>query len=245
VIRGVIPAAPVRYHGAMRWLVACLAIAGCARAGKDNVIVGGLIDAQPRVTLTQTASNEIVDRNSFGCLQSGFTRQNSYYRVFTLAAFGITQPLRISQVDFGIQQATAGQGAASQPATVRIGTYTGAPGTMLDLAEVHPISSTEIQIANIPTGSAAMMSVPIEAAIAPADSAIVELEIPDGFTQNNVFLVGTSTASETAPGYTLGADCGITPPTSMQSVADAKSFGTVHLIMTVTGTLGAVGDDPS
>jgi hypothetical protein len=32
----------------MRWLVLALALAGCARAGKENVIIGGLIDAGPR-----------------------------------------------------------------------------------------------------------------------------------------------------------------------------------------------------
>lgn len=32
----------------MRWLVLALALAGCARAGKENVIIGGLVDAGPR-----------------------------------------------------------------------------------------------------------------------------------------------------------------------------------------------------
>ena len=32
----------------MRWLLICLAIAGCARAGKENSIIGGLSDAGDR-----------------------------------------------------------------------------------------------------------------------------------------------------------------------------------------------------
>ena len=32
----------------MRWLLLCLVIAGCARAGKENSIIGGLFDAGPR-----------------------------------------------------------------------------------------------------------------------------------------------------------------------------------------------------
>ena len=32
----------------MRWLLVCVALAGCARAGKENVIIGGIVDAGPR-----------------------------------------------------------------------------------------------------------------------------------------------------------------------------------------------------
>src|SRR5262245_54426166 len=115
----------------MRWLLVCLAIAGCARAGEQNSIIGGLNDARPsgdaddvpppdgstidtppgQVTLTQTASNGITLNNSFGCVVGGKTLRNSYYRVFTLADFQVTTMFHIMKVDFGIQTATAGGGA--------------------------------------------------------------------------------------------------------------------------------------
>jgi len=113
----------------MRRLLVCLAIAGCARAGEQNSIIGGLNDARPssdaddvpppdastidaspgQVTLTQTASNGITLNNSFGCVVGGKTLKNSYYRVFTLADFHVATTLHIMKVDFGIQ--TAGTGA--------------------------------------------------------------------------------------------------------------------------------------
>jgi hypothetical protein len=237
----------------MRRLLICLAIAGCARAGRENSIIGGLNDARPRsdaddvpppdaslidappqqVTLSQTASNAITMNNSFGCVASGITLQNSYYRVFKLSDHAITTTLHVTQVVFGIQTAAAGAGAISQPATVHLGTYGGTPGgTTLDLSQVRVINSMTIKI---PNGSATAMTVPITADIAPTASVIVELAIPDGRADGNKFFVGTNTDSERAPGYTLGPDCGITPPTSMQSIADDHSFGPVHLVMTVTG----------
>lgn len=237
----------------MRWLLICLAIAGCARAGKENSIIGGLTDARPsgdaetvpapdaspfdappqQVTLTQTASNGITKNNSFGCVSSGITLQNSYYRVFKLADYAITTTLHVSQVDFGIQTATAGGGAGSQPATVNIGTYAGTPGGMtLDLSQVRMINSANIKI---PDGSATGMTVPITADISPTTSVIVELAIPDGTAAGHTFFVGTNTDTERAPGYTLGPDCQITSPTSMQSIADDNMFGNVHLVMSVTG----------
>ncbi|HEX3477822.1 MAG TPA: hypothetical protein VHT91_22525 [Kofleriaceae bacterium] len=239
----------------MRWLLICLAIAGCARAGRENSIIGGLTDARPsgdadtvpapdaspidappqQVTLTQTASNGITRNNSFGCVDSGITHSNSYYRVFKLADHAITTTLHVTQVVFGIEAAAAGGVAVSQPATLRLGTYSGTPGgTTLDLSLVRMVNSMDIQI---PDGSATRMAVPITGDIAPTTSVIVELAIPDGTADGNEFFVGTNTDVERAPGYTLGPDCGVTSPTSMQSIADdpANMFGNVHLVMTVTG----------
>lgn len=237
----------------MRRLLVCLAIAGCARAGEQNSIIGGLNDARPsdadnvpppdgstidappqQVTLTQTASNAITLFNSFGCVTgTGVTRQNSYYRVFRLADFGVTTTLHIMKVDFGIQTAAAGGGGATQPATVNLGTYGAVPqGGMLDLSVVRSLNTMAIQI---PNGSGTSMSVPITGDVAPTASVIVELAIPDGSAAGHKFFVGTNTDAEQAPGYTLGPDCGVTPPTSMQSIADDNGFGPVHMVMTVTG----------
>src|SRR5947207_12127093 len=101
----------------MRWLLLCLVIAGCARAGKENSIIGGLFDAGPldgtdvpppdgspidappqQMTLSQTVSAGIAVGTSFNChrVDTGFTRENSYYRVFTLSEHGITGPLHIT-----------------------------------------------------------------------------------------------------------------------------------------------------
>jgi hypothetical protein len=238
----------------MRWLLICLAIAGCARAGRENSIIGGLTDARPsgdadtvpapdaspidappqQVTLTQTASLGITKDNSFGCVEaSGVTLPNSYYRVFKLADYAITTTLHVTQVVFGIETAAAGGGAGSQPATVNLGTYAGTPGgTTLDLSLVRSINSMNIKI---PDGSATRMAVPITGDIAPTTSVIVELAIPDGTADGNEFFAGTNTDVERAPGYTLGPDCNVTSPTSMQSIADDHMFGDVHLVMTVTG----------
>src|SRR5262249_47405768 len=157
-----------RYDNAMRWFVVCLVIAGCARAGERNHIVGGITDGGPRsdaddipepdaspidapprqVTLSQTTSGTITLRNSFACADDNlFTFQNSYYRVFHLADFNITTILHVTQIEFGIQTATAGSGT-QQPARVNLGTYSGTPGTTLDPALVRAVSSADIQIPN-------------------------------------------------------------------------------------------------
>lgn len=45
----------------MRWLLVCVALAGCARAGKENVIIGGIIDAGPRRDASEIPPDAMID----------------------------------------------------------------------------------------------------------------------------------------------------------------------------------------
>jgi len=235
----------------MRRLLLCLAIAGCARAGKENTIVGGLDDAGPRgdgldappgdasapqITLSQTASEEIVPGASFDCHDSSnSTSTNSYYRVFTLSDYGIASPLHVLQVDFGIDTAHAGTGG-KQPAMVNVGTYGGTTGgNTLNLSLVQPVNSASIQI---PDGNGTRMTVPIPADIAAGTSVIVELAIPDGRTAKNVFHIAVNAQGERRPGYTFSPQCdGVNgSPLTMQSAAAAAGKGESDMVLTVTGT---------
>jgi hypothetical protein len=218
----------------MRRLLLCLAIAGCARAGKENSIVGGLIDAGPQqTTLTQTTSDAVaLGASLLNCHNSsGFIFENSYYRVFTLADDGIATTLHVTQVEFGIDTATAGTGG-KQPGTVRIGSYGGAPGTTLDLSLVRAINSVDIQI---PDGSATTMTVPITADVAATASMIVELFIPDGHTAGNEFKVGANASGERKPGYLRSPNptCDVPDPATLESLSPGDE---IDLILTVTGT---------
>jgi hypothetical protein len=216
----------------MRRLLICLAIAGCARAGKENSIIGVLVET----TLTQTTSDVVtVGASKLNCHGdlSGFVFENSYYRVFGLADHDITTALHVTEVSFGIDTALAGAGGR-QPGTVRVGTYGGAPGAMLDLSLVRPISSVDIQI---PDGSAAEMTVPITADIPAAASLIVELFIPDGSTARNQFKIGANSSGERKPGYvgTSDPNCNIPEPTSLKALAPEDE---IDVILSVTGTTG-------
>ncbi|HEX3763792.1 MAG TPA: hypothetical protein VHW23_34085 [Kofleriaceae bacterium] len=239
----------------MRWLLVFLTIAGCARAGKENSIIGGLndagvrgdgsivlepdaplIDAPPQqVTLTQTTSGELALGASFDCHDkpTGFSRSNSYYRVFTLSDYGVATTLHVIQVDFGVDTATAGTGGM-QPATIHIGTYGGTPGgPTLDLTQVRPITSADVQIPDDST----RMTVPIAADVAPGASLIVELALPDGLTDKNQFLIGVNAKGERRPGYTLSIECdgAAASPQTMQAVAASINQGETDIVLSVTG----------
>lgn len=220
---------------AMRWFFVSLAITGCAKAGPENRIIGGLADAgTPHITLSQTTSEAIAPGNSFGCPpDSGFTRETSYYRVFALADYGVTTILHVTQVEFGIQSAIAGAGG-QQAARIQLGTYgVKSVEPMLDLTQIRPIVAADIQI---PDGAGTQMTVPIAADVAPNMSLIVELLIPDGSAAGNEFLIGSNAQGEQQPGYTRSPDCGYLSPTTMLRVASDLGVGEADIVMTVTGT---------
>lgn len=229
----------------MRWLLTCLALSGCASAGPQNTIVGGLMDAGTGhpdgrdggsgdlVTMAQTVSSTIALDQSFGCFdrKTSRTLENSYYRVFTPSNYGVSGMLHVTQIDFAIDTATAGNGG-SQPGTLNLGTYAGSPGgAMLDLSLVTMVSSTAIAI---PDGSGTQMTVPLTADIAASANLIVELLIPDGFDQHNVFKIGLNGDGESQPGYNRAPDCMTPVPVTMQSLALTNA--PFAILMTVTGT---------
>lgn len=245
----------------MRWLLVGLAIAGCAKAGPGNSIIGGLtdagsgdpgsrtdandfpaldassIDAPPeQITLSQTASTTITRNNSFVCFNdvTNLTFQNSYYRVFALDDHGLTTTLHVTEVDFGIELADAGPNATQQPARLQLGTYGATPtDPTLDPDQIRSLAALDIKI---PDGAGTRMTVPITADVAPGTNLIVELTIPDGADAGSAFVIGSNAAGERRPGYTSAPQCALSVPTTMQSIAKQIMAGEADIIMSVTGT---------
>ncbi|HSS01342.1 MAG TPA: hypothetical protein VLM79_29990 [Kofleriaceae bacterium] len=231
----------------MRWLLVALAVAGCAKAGPGNSIVGGITDAGTEVgdggvrpdagdfpepdaslppgqlVLVQTTSTAVAVDNSFYCREpkTGFARENNYYRVFVPADHGVTSDLHVIDVTFGIEFAAAGPaGGKQQPGTVVVGTYSGPiGGTTLDLTQMRTISSVDIQI---PDGEGVRQTVPITGDISAATNLIVQLTIPDGFDDGNVFIIGSNGDGERRPGYTKAMSCNFNVPTSMFSISSPR-----------------------
>lgn len=239
----------------MRWLsVLAPVLAACASAGgggggpsdapattddaPPGIDAAPPVDAPPPVdampqqaTLSQNTS--MTPNNTvLGCNQGNVTRENSYYRVFTLTDHGVTGPFVVQSVTFAIN--TANAGGTMQPAQVKIGRYNGTPGgASLSLAEVTPINTVAIQI---PDGSTSITT-PISGTLPAGAHLIVELAIPDGLGANNVFFVGTNAAGEARPGYIRAPSCNVIAPSSMNVIGAQQSppIPKTDLIMTVAG----------
>ena len=89
------------------------------------------IDGPVAVTLSQNTGTTIGSANSVTCGNTdGTTAENSWYRVFTPSASGVTGVFHVEHVDFAAQEASGGE-----QVQVNVGTYAGAVGG----ANVHLI----------------------------------------------------------------------------------------------------------
>lgn len=179
------------------------------------------------VTLTQTTSPTIAVGNTVNCNDGVSTVENSYYRVFPLAAAGITGPFQLQSVSFGVESATSAAGN-TQTATIRVGTYGGtiaANTTSLDLLQMQELTTAA---ATIPNGSSTVTT-PISATVPANSNLFVEILSPDA---GNVFFPGSNNGGESLPGFIRAPDCSTPNPANYSTAVGAA----VHVLISVTGT---------
>ena len=177
-------------------------------------------------TLKQTTSDALEIPNSFSCSAAGVNKETSYYRRFDVPDSG---QFTVSSVTFGIESA-AGGGDASQQVTVK--THSIPTGDAFITANLVPLDSKSIAIADSESGS--LHEEAIGGAIAdPATTdLVVEVLVPDGTAGSDSFLIGSNTVGESAPTYIRAPDCAISDVTE---AATAFPGSTMDGVLFVTG----------
>jgi subtilisin-like proprotein convertase family protein len=212
-------------------------------------------------TITHSSSQAITPLNSVSCNDGVGHTDNSYWRAFSLTAFGITGAFDVQSVDIGIEQATAGGAAGApnkksiskskkgggkivtspngqgQPLTVNIYTSsqpfpTGFPGS---LTLIGTASTT------VADQSGTILNVPITGTAPAGSELVVEIFTPDGTATGNLFFIGSNSAAETGPSYLSAADCGVTTPTTTAGLG----FPDMHTVLNVNGCEQATGGGPT
>src|SRR3954463_10967039 len=104
-----------------------------------------------RVRLEQTqGDNAIASGLSLACSDAAGTKENSWYRIFHLADFGVDKPFAANRVNFGVQTAIG-----DQRIKVSIGTYDGNAGAVeLDTTKIDMLGLTTI---GVPEGKGQML----------------------------------------------------------------------------------------
>jgi hypothetical protein len=255
----------------MRWLA--IVLAGCASAGSpgqsgvDSNTGGGsdsggqpMTDAAPMSdssmtmpdappgpqtrTLTQTTSPTIKAGNTIACGGGGTTTANNYYRVFDLAAMGITTTFNVTKVSFQVEDCVPVTGTACTNVAVRVGTYSATPAATLNTANMTILASNAtVAVPKVvenagppPTTPGATVDVPLAATIPAGSKLLVEIDAPDGTSKYRLYM-GSNDGGESGYGYILApaTGCAITTPTNISAVGGAM-YPAVHLLITVTGT---------
>src|SRR3954469_24280779 len=100
-----------------RLLLVVVALAACGPQETtpvvDNTATGESFDnpydvKRVRLELTN-GDNEIAPSLSLACSDPNGTKENSWYRIFHLADFGVDKPFAVNRVNFGVQTAIGDQ----------------------------------------------------------------------------------------------------------------------------------------
>src|SRR6266545_3876806 len=97
--------------GSLRWSV-CVLLVACgptevtapAASGGEGESFESPYDVE-RIRLQQTDDVTIAPQLSLACSDANGTKENSWYRLFSLRDFNIERPLTIYRVNFGVQTA--------------------------------------------------------------------------------------------------------------------------------------------
>lgn len=176
-------------------------------------------------TLSQSANDTITAGNSAACTYNMGVEnaENSYYRVYDLAALGITSPLAIDTVRVGVEQAVS---PVSQNVTIRLHTLSGSSLLVANLSQLTT------SLANVPATNSMVLDFPVSAT-APANSKlVVEVLTPDAMGTGNLFFMGSNTGAETGPSYMRAPTCGFTEPVPTATIG----FPNMHIVLNVVGT---------
>jgi hypothetical protein len=232
---------------------------GCAEVGEPPVAAGnnGSLDAGPiddpdepppidagpvPVTLSHSDSFDVAPQVSVACAQletdengntfPAFHRDNSYYRVFDLAAEGVEGDLAIEEVAFGIERADAGA-AATQIVAVKLHSLEGA----FRQDNLTELASVELDLAD---QAATVLAVPIEALAPVGSTLVVEIFAADG-SPDRLFFLGANSEGQSAASYLRAPNCDDDgDPDNGSRLAEpldlaAIGFGNVHAVISVSG----------
>ena len=202
-------------------------VVGCGSATAQTVMMTHSLD-----------TNFIVGGNSVACAAGAgpqFTAENRYFRSFNLASFGVTMPLTVTNVQFGIENATHPDTTQKVKVIIWRDTNGGAPNN----ANLVKVGEMEYDVADqVQTKFDAAMSI---GTLDPADTLVVEVMTPDYNVAplpatSAVFFIGSNPLGETGPSYLASTDCGIAEPNTTAQIG----FPNMHIVMVVTGEQGAV-----
>jgi hypothetical protein len=189
--------------------------------------IAGACVAPGAETLRQAGDDRVASNIVIGCTNpDDTTADGSWYRLFSLAAEGITTSFQVERVTLGICVAIG-----TPEVQLKLALYAGgATDTILDLSKVTPLTSQTVAIP--PTQITELVDVPISATVPAGSLLLVEVEIADLEGTGLEVNMGFTAAAETQPAYVRSPLCGPAVPTKTTFAMQP----TAHLVLTVTGT---------
>lgn len=188
----------------------------------------GSFEPPAELTLTHSDSWEVANGNTVACTSPGdTTAENRYLRTFTLADFGINDPLEVTGVTFGVE-------SLNRATDITVNLYTLDGAFWYENMDLIGSRTQRLEFQSRTT-----VTVPVTGSVPAGATIVAEVAAPD-LSGVAAFFPGSNDAGETAPSYVSAPDCGAPEPVAYESLGAPW----VHLVMTVTARLPIDCDRP-
>lgn len=208
-------------------------------------------DAQLKFS-QNVVQNFVTPNNSIACLNNGngTHASNSYIRFYNPFTEGETAPtLTITDIRYGVETATAGGGASTQPIFVNVFS---APTGVTAFSGFTMLHQEQIQQTNVSNGGVftVTLSTPVVHTNDPNTNLVIELFTPNGNTSGDSFFIGSNNLGQTQNCFLAAAACGLPNPSNLSNAP--LSAPNMHIILdicytntslTYPGTSVTQGDD--
>jgi hypothetical protein len=175
-----------------RVLAACAVLAGAGAASGQEVF------------LTHNVVPNVVLVGQVACTgDDGVTvTENSYYRSYNLAAFGVSDDFQVTTINWAIDIAQANNGGGgTQPVSLRV--YRDVNGGAPFLADLVLLGSVDLDQADM---QLVLVDTPLTADAPAGSTIVVEVYNPEA-TGLHAFWPGSNNFGQTAPSYVYAAPC--------------------------------------
>lgn len=211
-------------------------------------LAGGAVGQASFMTLTQNVDNTTVAPGMVTCNTGPTAPQyhvvNSFWRAYDMGVAGVTTPIEVTCIRFGVEFALAGSGG-QQPLELRL-YIEPSPGTFPAAAPTTPVLTEMFMLPDSSTLATPFWTQGLSAPITvlPTEVLIVELYLPTGVPGMNVFFPGSNQAGETANGFLSSVNCGINVPTPFTSPTLGLA-NPPHLILDVVYVIPGFSPPPT
>ena len=152
------------------------------------------------------------------CNAGGLIADNQFWRRYNPAARGLNANFDVISVTIAVEQSLAGLAAPNQPGTMKV-FRDSTPGNPAPQAGLTLLGSEAILIPNLNLAFLThTFTTPIACNGFGLDDLVIELDLPNGQTQQHRFWPGGNNAPQTSPGYISSVGCGLTDPTDLASI---------------------------
>ncbi|MFI4917503.1 MAG: GC-type dockerin domain-anchored protein [Phycisphaerales bacterium JB060] len=204
------------------------------RARKVGFLFGCVLAsaaAADDITMSQTVSDEVVLGFGQVCPSLGTAatvEASSYWRSFDLRAQGVSQDLRVTSVQFGIETLRL---PTLAEVDITVNLYNAPEGTPPQTG--LPLIGSAV--ATVGEVSGGVVSVDVDAIAAAGSALVVEVSVPSlrdlaGGEFGESFLPGANGFGESEPVYFASEACGIAEPQPWN-----PDWGTFNYVLTVSG----------